>query len=139
MSCTNPNCECKPGTFANMNPPTKATNVIGEHLSSTRRVEYVTTNTPWGKADSVTRYGLGINFYTTPGHGGFKLSEKMNRLVPIELRRQSFGGLGLKGWYEEDCDAYIVMAVFSQHFTADEVERARKALASYLPVSKTVL
>lgn len=24
MSCTNPNCECKPGTFANMNPPTKA-------------------------------------------------------------------------------------------------------------------
>lgn len=24
MSCTNPNCECKTGTFANMNPPTKA-------------------------------------------------------------------------------------------------------------------
>ena len=24
MSCTNPNCECKPCTFANMNPPTKA-------------------------------------------------------------------------------------------------------------------
>ena len=24
MSCTNPNCECKPGTFANLNPPTKA-------------------------------------------------------------------------------------------------------------------
>ena|ERR1017187_8358642 len=23
MSCTNPNCECKPGTFANLNPPTK--------------------------------------------------------------------------------------------------------------------
>ena len=21
MSCTNPNCECKPGTFANLNPP----------------------------------------------------------------------------------------------------------------------
>ena len=24
MSCTNPNCECKPGTFANLNPPTQA-------------------------------------------------------------------------------------------------------------------
>ena len=24
MNCTNPNCECKSGTFANMNPPTKA-------------------------------------------------------------------------------------------------------------------
>ena len=23
MNCTNPNCECKPGTFANLNPPTK--------------------------------------------------------------------------------------------------------------------
>ena len=21
MSCTNPNCECKPGTYANLNPP----------------------------------------------------------------------------------------------------------------------
>lgn len=21
MNCTNPNCECKPGTFANLNPP----------------------------------------------------------------------------------------------------------------------
>lgn len=24
MSCTNPNCECKPGTFANLNPPSHA-------------------------------------------------------------------------------------------------------------------
>lgn len=24
MNCTNPNCECKPGTFANLNPPTPA-------------------------------------------------------------------------------------------------------------------
>jgi hypothetical protein len=23
MNCTNPNCECKSGTFANLNPPTK--------------------------------------------------------------------------------------------------------------------
>jgi hypothetical protein len=24
MSCTNPNCECKTGSYANLNPPTRA-------------------------------------------------------------------------------------------------------------------
>jgi hypothetical protein len=99
-----------------------------------RKTECVTTTTPWGKADIVTRYARGINFYTTPGHGGFKLSETMNKRVPVELREQSFAGLGMKGWYEEDCDAYIVIVTFSEYFTPQEVESARKALESYLPI-----
>ena len=103
-----------------------------------RVTECVTTNTPWGKADLVTRYVKGVNFYTTPGHGGFKLSESVNRLIPVELRRNSFGGLGLKGWYEEDCDAYIVITTFSEYFTPEEVSNAREALAKYLPVSVAV-
>lgn len=103
-----------------------------------RKTECVTTSTPWGKADMVTRFAKGINFYSTPGHGGFHLSAKLNKLVPIELRQASWGGLGLKGWYEEDCDAYIVITVFSQHFTPEEVDNAREALAKYLPVAKTI-
>jgi hypothetical protein len=103
-----------------------------------RITESVRTNTPWGKADMVTRYARGINFYSTPGHGGFKLSEKMNKRVPVELREQSFNGLGTKGWYEEDCDAYIVIVVFSEYFTPQEVESARVALAKYLPVCNTL-
>ena len=103
-----------------------------------RKTEFVSTSTPWGKADMVTRFAPGINFYSTPGHGGFHLSAKLNKLVPIELRQQSWGGLGLKGWYEEDCDAYIVIVTFSQHFTTEEVTNAREALAKYLPVAKTI-
>ena len=102
-----------------------------------RKTECVTTATPWGKADMVTRYARGINFYSTPGHGGFHLSAKMNKRVPVELREQSFAGLALKGWYEEDCDAYIVIVTFSEYFTPEEVEKARVALANYLPVSLT--
>jgi hypothetical protein len=104
-----------------------------------RNAEHVTTSTPWGKADMVTRFARGINFYSTPGHGGFKVSAELNKRVPIELREQSFGGLGLQGWYEEDCDAYIVITVFSEHFTPEEVSNAREALAKYLPVSTAVL
>jgi hypothetical protein len=50
------------------------------------------------------------------------------------LREQSFAGLGMKGWYEEDCDAYIVIVTFSEYFTPQEVERAREALERYLPI-----
>lgn len=103
-----------------------------------RHAEHVTTTTPWGRADMVTRFARGINFYSTPGHGGFKVSDELNRRVPIELREQSFGGLGLKGWYEEDCDAYIVITTFSEYFTPEEVSNAREALAKYLPVSVAV-
>jgi hypothetical protein len=103
-----------------------------------RKTECVTTSTPWGKADMVTRYARGINFYTTPGHGGFHLSAKMNKRVPIELREQSWAGMGIKGWYEEDCDADIVIVTFSEYFTPEEVESAHIALANYLPVSETL-
>ena len=113
-------------------------NTINTNAEPERKTECVTTNTPWGKADMVTRYARGINFYSTPGHGGFHLSAKMNKRVPVELREQSFAGFGMKGWYEEDCDAYIVICVFSEYFTPEEVESARKALANYLPVSETL-
>ena len=118
-------------------PSLHQTSSLGEG-PTTRNSECVTTNTPWGKADMVTRYARGINFYSTPGHGGFHLSAKMNKRVPVELREQSFAGFGMKGWYEEDCDAYIVICVFSEYFTPEEVESARKALANYLPVSETL-
>ena len=99
-----------------------------------RKTECVTTATPWGKADIVTRYARGINFYTRRDTAGFKLSETMNKRVPVELREQSFAGLGIKGWYEEDCDAYIVIVTFSEYFTPQEVESAREALERYLPI-----
>ena len=75
----------------------------------------------------VTRFAKGINFYSTPGHGGFHLSAKLNKLVPIELRQASWGGLGLKGWYEEDCDWSIPALIFAAEFAADQRDPERTA------------
>jgi len=98
-----------------------------------RMQKEVTTSTPWGRADMVTPYGRGINFYTTPAHGGFKLSEKLNALVPEYFRNAAFAGLGLKGWYEEDCDWAIVAVVFPSFFNDAEIKLANESLERYLP------
>jgi uncharacterized protein DUF7007 len=95
--------------------------------------ECVTTVTPWGKADIVTRYERGVNFYSTPGHGGFKLSKVVNERIPLFIRQESFGGLGLKGWYEEDEDAQIVIVAFGHLFTEKERQHAREYLGTHHP------
>lgn len=104
----------------------------------TRITETTTTATPWGKADMVTRYTLGINFYNTPGHGGFHVSKKLNKRIPEYFRTATFGQLGNRGWYEEDSDWAIVVTVFATFrdgsiFTEAEIKQARESLQSYLP------
>jgi hypothetical protein len=88
----------------------------------------VSTSTPWGKADYATRFARGITFYNTPGHGGFKLSKGLNETIPFDFRTATWAGLGVNGWYEEDCDAQIVIVFFPQHFSAEQVSAAHEAL-----------
>lgn len=68
-----------------------------------------------------------------PGHGGFKLSAKVNERIPLFIRQESFGGLGLKGWYEEDEDAQIVIVAFGHLFTEKERQHAREYLGKHHP------
>jgi hypothetical protein len=97
------------------------------------------TSTPWGKADHKKVYARGITFYSTPGHGGFKLSATLNAQVPQTLKDTTWGGLGHKGWYEEDCDWAIVALVFPQVFTIEgqpdvkSIELARNIFKTYHP------
>jgi hypothetical protein len=95
--------------------------------------ECVTTSTPWGRADVVTRYERGLNFCSTPGHGGFKLSEKLNARIPSFIRHETFGGLGVKGWYEEDEDAQIVIVAFGHLFNEQERKHAVEYLTAHHP------
>jgi hypothetical protein len=63
------------------------------------------TNTPWGKAQSRDIISdEGIEFYSTAGHGGYKVSAQLNRLIPKVFRAAG-------GWYEEDCAWSIVWNV----------------------------
>lgn len=82
--------------------------------------------TPWGTADYGYVYGEGVIFYGTPGHGGFKLDAKRNKLVPAVWRRKG-------GWYEEDLEWAIVAVVFPELFEEKEREGAESTLERWFP------
>lgn len=84
------------------------------------------TSTPWGTAQYAYRYMRGVTFYGTAGHGGFKVSEKLNATMPAHLRIDD-------GWYEEDCDWSKVALAFPALFSAHEVAEASSSLASFEP------
>ena len=66
---------------------------------------YTGMNTPWGKAQYVTEIIPNqIVFVGTAGHGGVKLSRKLNAMIPADVRAKG-------GWYEEDCDWAIPFVV----------------------------
>lgn len=83
-------------------------------------------NTPWGQADQVKHIIAtghdGIVWVSTPSHGGFHLSDAYRAAMPEALRViPTFAG---GNWYEEDCDAVIVILAFPAHFTAKQVNDA---------------
>lgn len=83
-------------------------------------------HTPWGVADYAREYAVGIVFYGTPSHGGFKLSaERLVRMHPA-LRETD-------GWFEEDCDWAKVAFAFPECFTDEQHEAAIRALKDWCP------
>lgn len=91
-----------------------------------RYSESASTSTPWGQADTVTRYGRGINFYNTPSHGGIKLSAGLNKTMPAKLRSES-------GWYEEDSEMAKVIFGLPQFFTDYERGLAEDTMINNYP------
>lgn len=90
------------------------------------------TSSPWGTPDSQENVAEGIAFIETPSHGGFYLSPLRNARVPQEWREASFNRQGLSGWYEEDCDAALVVVTFPEFFSADAVRRAQLMIDAWL-------
>lgn len=82
--------------------------------------------TPWGTAQHEERIAPGITEVGTAGHGGIKVDAALNRKIREVWRRQG-------GWYEEDCDAAIVMLTFPQHFPEKRVEAAHRSAKRYYP------
>ena len=98
--------------------------------------ERVTTDaygliTPWGEGDTVTDYGGGVLFYSTPSHGGFRLYfDAVIARGPAQFQRSSHGRAN---WYEEDCDAHLVVAFVPELFTPAERADSYTALAHWHP------
>ena len=72
--------------------------------------------TPWGESYSADVLEPGIAFHATSSHGGYKVDRPLLDKIPLAWRRASFGGQGLQGWFEEDCDWCIVALTFPGHF-----------------------
>ncbi len=84
------------------------------------------TNTPWGQADGVERFVKGINYYSTPSHGGFKVAATLNAKIPVELRNDN-------GWYEKHCEWAKVAFALPQFFTDYEKKDALRTLIEWFP------
>ena len=75
--------------------------------------------TPWGYSDSAEIDAEGIVFYSTPSHGGYKLSpERMRQLRAKFPEYKLFAG---EPWFEEDCDAALVVLAFPEFYDRPHV------------------
>lgn len=64
---------------------------------------------PWGAVDSYDVIAPGIVSVSTPSHGGIKLDRARNAQVHPAFQNTD-------GWYEEDCEADIVVFTFPYQF-----------------------
>jgi hypothetical protein len=95
--------------------------------------------TPWGESQHVTPYGRGIKFVSTGSHGGFFVPGELLPEMPPLLRVMGqswnatinndagaeFIDLSTVGrWYEEDCEACMVVIAFPLMFEPAELTRA---------------
>ena len=84
------------------------------------------TWTPWGMSDYQRNLAPGIISYSTPGHGGIHVEDKLNLKVHPKLRAAD-------GWYEEDCEWAKVAFTFPKAFKPDHVLMAKETLKNWLP------
>jgi hypothetical protein len=85
-------------------------------------------NTPWDAPQTFRKIADGIAWYTTASHGGYWVSPELHATMPAEYKRCSWTG---DNWFEEDASWCAVPLSFPQHFTAAELEDARKGYRYY--------
>lgn len=84
------------------------------------------SSTPWGPSQGAVRYGEGVVFHSTSGHGGFHLSAECNAKVHHLLRDAG-------GWYEEDAAWAAVATAWPDLFTCLEQRQADETLRHSWP------
>ena len=91
----------------------------------------MTTETPWGPADTAREIAPGIIFYSTASHGGYYVAPERVAQMPPPLR--DFKPFAAPNWYEEDCDWSIVALAFPQFFPSDALAAAAETLRHSQP------
>jgi hypothetical protein len=83
-------------------------------------------HTPWGEPQHIVLLSEDIVSVSTASHGGLKLSDEQNQLIPEYMRNED-------GWYEEDCEWAKVAVVFPPFFKGPERVSAEKVLKHWFP------
>ena len=89
-------------------------------------------STPWGPSQTSHEIAPGICFYSTASHGGYHLSS--DRFATFRERFPDYKLWAGDPWFEEDCDAALVMITFAEEFSDQDVffgEQSIRACAQY--------
>lgn len=98
----------------------------GERISLARQEFRAHASTPWGPSQGAVRYGNGVEFHSTSGHGGFHLTADRNARVHPLLRDAG-------GYYEEDAAWAAVATAWPDLFTGFERSQAEETLRHCWP------
>lgn len=90
------------------------------------------TWTPWGIADQSKKFARGIVFYSTPGHGGFKITEKRFQEMP-ECFRDARPKSKYYLWFEEDNEQCLLLLAFPSFFDEKYIQFAKDTLRNHYP------
>lgn len=99
--------------------------------------------TPWGFSDGKETLAEGIVSYSTPSHGGIRLSPERQAQLPPGL--DNF--LHNLEWWEEDCDWAVPYVFFADDIKAygkayhfeETLQAAKSTVQRYHPNFNTVL
>jgi len=85
-------------------------------------------DSPWGRIQSVKHVvNDSIVWVSTASHGGFWLSDSFHWSLQNRHAFKTFAG---GQWYEEDCDASVVVVCYCDCFDSDEVDWAMTCIES---------
>jgi len=88
-------------------------------------------STPWGQADYHKHYIDGIDWYSTPSHGGFRLSNE--RLKAMHPALQQVFNPYYPNYFEEDCDWAKVAIAYPSLFDGKDYTAALMTIKSCWP------
>lgn len=83
-------------------------------------------NTPWGESQVTEVVADGVLWVSTASHGGYRVSAPALNAIPHEWRT-------FDHWYEEDCEALIVLAFVPVTGATHSLEVYREHLRALHP------
>lgn len=73
------------------------------------------TSTPWGLSDDSKKLAKGVTAFSTPGHGGVRVSAKRMSEIPSMFHKAAIVRKDGAGWFEEDCAAAVPLYFLVAH------------------------